>query len=46
MNAMAALIRAVKRSPVSSRPVGQIQPQYLPALAQSALLRLRVAHKP
>jgi hypothetical protein len=36
--------RTVMRERASSRSVGLIRPQYLPALVQSRLLRLRMAH--
>lgn len=36
--------RTVMRERASSRSVGLIRPEYLPALAQSRLLRLRMAH--
>jgi hypothetical protein len=42
--------RGVRRQPIRgpgvSRPIGVIPPQYLPALAQSRLLRRRTAHQP
>jgi hypothetical protein len=43
MNVMTAIVFAVTRDPGNSRPTGHIQPQYLPALAQSRLLQLRFA---
>jgi len=43
MKLMSALLFAITRDSKSPRPVGLIQPQYLPALAQSRLLRLRLA---
>jgi hypothetical protein len=43
MNVMTAILLAVTRACRTPRPVGLIQPQYLPALAQSRLLQLRVA---
>jgi hypothetical protein len=36
--------RPAIRDRASSRSIGLIRPQYLPALAQSRLLRLRMAH--
>lgn len=36
--------RRAVRECAPSRPIGFIQPQYLPALAQSRLLRLQTAH--
>ena len=43
MNAVTAQILAVARECEGSPPIGLIQPQYLPALAQSRLLQLRFA---
>jgi hypothetical protein len=36
--------RQAMRASGVSHPIGLIRPQYLPALAQSRLLRLRIAH--
>jgi hypothetical protein len=46
MSVMSAKVLAVMRDSGSSSPIGLIQPQYLPALAQSRLLQLRFAELP
>lgn len=40
---MSMIVFAVTRDTGSSPPLGLVQPQYLPALAQSRLLQLRCA---
>jgi hypothetical protein len=46
MSGMTAKVLAVLCDSGSSPPTGLIQPQYLPALAQSRLLQLRFAELP
>lgn len=46
MSVMSAIVFAVTRDSGSSPPIGLVQPQYLPALAQSRLLQLRFAASP
>lgn len=46
MSVMTAKVFAVVWDSGSSPPIGLIQPQYLPALAQSRLLQLRFAELP
>ena len=46
MSVVTAIAFAMTRDSRSSLPTGPIQPQYLPALAQSQLLQLRLAQSP